>query len=74
MTPYEQWKAMCDECDAADKAHRETLNKVTAQMMPGSSGNPSMQDLDAWEAARGKYDAIRAKMDDFIAAHFGRHK
>jgi hypothetical protein len=39
-------------------------------MRPGASGAPSSDDLDAWERARDRVDAIRAEMDDFIKRQF----
>jgi hypothetical protein len=70
MSPYEWWTRMCAEYDEAEKEHTEALARVTAQMRPGASGAPRSEDLDVWERARDRVDAIRAEMDDFIRRQF----
>lgn len=70
MTPYEWWTNMCGEYEEAEKEHSQALARITAQMRPGASGAPSSNDLDTWERARDRVDAIRAEMDDFIRRQF----
>lgn len=71
MNPEEQWKALCAEYADADKAHREALDKVTAKMLPGAGRNSSMQDLDAWEAARARWQEVDRRMDELVRRTFG---
>ncbi len=67
-----QWAELCKEFDAAQAAVNAALAPVNAAFRSAAEGtrnrrNPTEAELDALESARAWEDAVRKKMDAFIA-------
>jgi hypothetical protein len=72
MLSYDWWIRKCAEADEAFAEQRKALDAVILKMKPGGGGVPSEAELDALDAARKRFNAIRNELDNCIAKDFGR--
>lgn len=69
---YEKWEALCKEFEAARDAQFDAYAAVTrgfARVAKGTGGNPSEEELDAYEKTSQRLEEIERRMDEFIKAN-----
>lgn len=72
MDPYEQWLALCRAYDEAELMLRAAVDRVTHRMHPDAQGNPSHEELHAFDAAKEALHRVKSEMSEFMAKHFTR--
>lgn len=69
---YKKWEALCKEFEAARDAQFAAYTAVMrafARGAKGAGGNPSEEELDAYESTSKRLDEINRRMDEFIEAN-----
>ena len=69
---YEKWGALCKEFEAARDAQFAAYAAVTrgfARVAKGTGGNPSEEELDAYEQTSQTLEDVKRRMDEFVKAN-----
>lgn len=70
--PNQNWEELCREFEAARDAHNVAYAAVTrgfARVAKGTGGNPTEQELDAYEVTSKQLEQMKRRMDDFVKAN-----
>lgn len=69
---YEKWEELCKEFEAAREAQFAAYAAVThgfARVAKGTGGNPTTEELDAYEKTSQRLEDIKRRMDQFVKAN-----
>jgi len=67
---YVEWQKLCEEHDTARDAYFDAfaaVNQKFAAIAKGSSrANPTERELDEFESAWKRWEAVKRRMDEFV--------
>jgi hypothetical protein len=69
---YEKWEVMCKEFEAARDAQFAAyvaVNRGFSRVAKRTGGNPSEEELDAYEKTSQRLKEIGLRMDEFVKAN-----
>jgi hypothetical protein len=68
-----EWEKLCEEHEVARDAESKAMGIITYKFkqiaQEGSGANPTIEELDEWEAVENKLQDVRRRMNEFIKAN-----